>query len=299
MRVLVSGAGGFIGRHAVRALQARGIEVVAIGRRAPPGLPEHAFLQADLLEPGDLGARIARIAPSHLLHLAWYAEHGKFWDAPVNLRWVEASTRLAEAFCAAGGRRMVVAGTCAEYAWDGSAALDERSVTLAPGSLYGTCKDATRRLLEAICRQNGASLAWARIFFPYGPGEPPRKLVPSLLDALQGRQAPFPVNTGARRDFLHVEDVAAALRVLLEAEDAGTFNLSSGHPTSLHALILAAAAATGADPAPLLALAAQRPHEPAVIGGVPAGLRALGWSPRITLEQGLAALAARPGGAHG
>lgn len=298
MKVLLSGASGFVGRHALQALQAQGIAVAAIGRQRPPGVDADAFIQADLLDAGDHTDAIAHLAPTHLLHLAWYAEHGKFWDAPVNLRWVDASVRLAEAFCAAGGRHIVAAGTCAEYAWDGEVPLDERSGLLEPASLYGTCKDAARRLLQALCRHAGVGLGWARIFFPYGPGEPPRKLAPSLLDALQGRIAPFAVNAAARRDFLHVEDVADALLTLLQADASGAFNISSGHSTALPDMVRAAAAATGTDPAALLALATPRAHEPAEIGGIPAGLHALGWRPRIALEHGLAAMAAQAGGGH-
>ena len=57
------------------------------------------------------------IRPEVLIHLAWYAEHGKYWTSPENVRWVEASLALLRGFAAAGGRRVVMAGTCAEYEW--------------------------------------------------------------------------------------------------------------------------------------------------------------------------------------
>lgn len=111
-RVLVTGATGFVGRHAVPALLARGFEVHGVGRGVGPN--QHA---ADLLAAEDRRALIARVRPSHLLHLAWDAEPGRYWTSEANLDWVAASLDLARLFAAAGGRRFVGIGTCAEYAW--------------------------------------------------------------------------------------------------------------------------------------------------------------------------------------
>ncbi len=100
MRVAVTGGGGFIGREAVAALQARGAEVHLLGRApATLGVTPHVI---DLLAE-DPAPLLRAIAPTHLLHLAWYAEPGKFWQAPENLDWVAASLRLVQGFAAAGG----------------------------------------------------------------------------------------------------------------------------------------------------------------------------------------------------
>ena len=103
MRVLLTGASGFIGRYVLRALQHRGIKVVAVGRARPQ--PSASFVEADLLSISDFGPLVQQVQATHLLHLAWYAEHGKYWTSPLNLRWAESTTRLVEAFCAAGTGR--------------------------------------------------------------------------------------------------------------------------------------------------------------------------------------------------
>ncbi|HEU4537530.1 MAG TPA: NAD-dependent epimerase/dehydratase family protein, partial [Polyangiaceae bacterium] len=115
---LVTGASGFVGRHALAPLLARGHRVVAVSRRRPPRPPAGVrWLEADLLDDGDRARVLADAGATHLLHFAWYAEHGKFWHAPDNRRWADASADLFARFAAAGGRRAVGSGSCAEYDW--------------------------------------------------------------------------------------------------------------------------------------------------------------------------------------
>src|SRR5262249_29431025 len=143
----------------------------------------HAHHRADLLEAGTAERIIAELRPTHLLHLSWYAEHGKFWSASENLHWVGSTLGLVEAFFASGGRRAVYSGTCAEYHW-AHGWLSEGVTPERPSSIYGASKDATRRVVEAFARQHELSWAWGRIFFLYGPGEAPTRLVASIARSL-------------------------------------------------------------------------------------------------------------------
>ena len=119
-KVLLTGASGFVGRHCLPALVARGYEVHAVSSSAtapadtPPGVRWH---QADLLDGAQVSALLAQVRPRHLLHSAWYAVPGKYWTAPENFRWVRASLHLLQTFAAHGGRRVVVVGSSAEYDW--------------------------------------------------------------------------------------------------------------------------------------------------------------------------------------
>ena len=284
MKVLLTGASGFIGRYVLRALQAQGIEVVAIGRTRPDATVQ--FIEADLLATANLMPLVQQAQATHLLHLAWYAEHGKYWTSPLNLRWVDASTRLVEAFCAAGGQKLVLAGTCAEYDWAHGYCREDSS-PLEAATLYGIAKDATRRLTMAICEQHQVPCAWGRIFLPFGAGESANRLIPSLVEVFQGRRAPFGVNGLAYRDFLHASDVAQAFICLLTAEATGAYNVSSGEPVRLHEVVTTLANLCGADPEIVLSLSTARPGEPPLLMGESTKLRALGWSPVLTLAQGL------------
>ena len=285
MKVLMTGASGFLGRHVVKVLQSQGIEVVAIGRATPPSGVQ--LIKADLLNTPNLDQLVQQVQAPFLLHFAWYTEHGKYWDSPLNLRWSDATTRLVEAFCFGGGRHVVVSGTCAEYDWD-HAYCQEDSTPLTPRTLYGTAKDATRRLTMAICAQHQVSCAWGRVFFPYGLGESPSRLIPSLIDAFRGDREPFGVNAKAFRDFLHADDVAHGLVTLLTRNANGAYNLCSGEPTRLAEVVTTLASLLGVDPGPILARTTDRPGEPPLLFGESTKLRALGWEPTLTLSQGLA-----------
>ena len=284
MRVLLTGGSGFVGRYVLKALQHQGIEVVTVGRvRAQPSVP---FIEADLLSVTDFGPLVQQAQATHLLHLAWYAEHGKYWTSPLNLRWAEATTRLVEAFCAAGGQQVVIAGTCAEYDW-AHGYCREDSTPLTPATLYGTAKDATRRLVMAVCAQHQVSCAWGRIFLPFGRGESTSRLIPSLIDVFRSGRAPFGVNSTAYRDFLHAFDVAEGFVRLLTTGASGAYNICSGEPVRLTEVVTTLASLLRADPETVLALTTERPGEPSLLVGENLKLKALGWRPALTLAQGL------------
>jgi nucleoside-diphosphate-sugar epimerase len=292
-RVLLTGAGGFVGRRCVSELLARGYEVHAVGRRgAPPNEDSLRLLwhTADLLDGQAVEALVAEVRPTHLLHLAWYTEHGKFWTAVENLRWVGASVSLFETFAEHEGRRVVAAGTCVEYAPVEGAPCSEASTRLGPTTLYGACKHATHIILGAFARQAGLSHAWGRLFFPYGPGEPPAKLVRSVASALLAGEPALCTHGRQVRDFIHVEDAAAALVSLLDSAVEGAVNIASGNPVALREVIERVAAHTrrpdlvrlGARPAP--------EGEPLTLYADARRLRdEVGWAPRYELDEGIAA----------
>ncbi|HEY9720694.1 MAG TPA: NAD(P)-dependent oxidoreductase [Oscillatoriaceae cyanobacterium] len=230
-RVLVTGATGFVGSRLVERLKVRDWDVHTVDRFA-----------VNLLVPGVAASLIERVRPSHLVHLAWNAEHGRFWTAADNLDWVAASLALHRAFAAHGGERAVYAGTCAEYDWAFDH-LDEAVTPCRPHTLYGVAKDSLRRLLEAC--PEGVSIAWARLFFLYGPGEAPGRLVSSVTSALLNGREALCGDGEAERDFMHVSDVANALVALLESPVTGPVNIASGVCRPIKDIIRSIAEHTG------------------------------------------------------
>ncbi len=289
MRVLLTGGSGFLGRYALQCLHQQGINTIVLGRQPPSGLNTTDSIATDLLANPDFSALVQQAQATHLLHLAWYAEHGQYWSSPLNLRWVDATVRLTEAFCQAGGQRVVVAGTCAEYDWSHGYCREE-STPLHPATLYGVAKDAARRLVMAVCEQYQVPCAWGRVFLPFGAGEAPQRLIPSLIATLQGQRAPFGINALIYRDFLHASDVAAGLIALLQATASGAYNISSGQPVQLETIVRHLAKLLDADPEPILALTSERLGEPALLVGAPQRLHALGWHPALSLKQALSQL---------
>lgn len=276
MRVLLTGASGFLGQYMLRMLQDSGIETIAVGRTLPPQCDSSHFRQVDLLDERNFDDLVSSIGATHLLHLAWYAEHGAYWASPLNLRWTEATVRLVEAFCRAGSQKVVLAGTCAEYEWVYGYCTEDLT-PLNPSTLYGVAKDATRRLSMATCAQHNIPFAWGRIFLPYGLGEDSRRILPSLRAVFQGKHPPFGVNVSAYRDFLHAEDVAAAFIHLLQPSAAGVYNICSGQPVQLQEVVRQLAFECGADPRIILNLSTDRPGEPPFLVGSNQKLKTLGW----------------------
>jgi len=220
--VLITGATGMIGRHAAADLERRGFRVIATARRNAP-------VSCDLLAQGERRALIGAHRPSHLLHLAWETRHGHFWTAPENDQWLAASRDLLRVFAAAGGKRAVVAGTCAEYDWPrlGARPVAETAL-LGPKTPYGIAKHALHRALAELAAQEGLSYAWGRVFLLVGAGEHPDRLVPSVARALL---ANLPANCTAgrqRRDFMDTRDAGAGFAALLASEVAGAVNIGTG-----------------------------------------------------------------------
>ena len=286
MRLLLTGASGFIGRHVATRALAQGRDVVAIGRNDPE-IARLAFCACDLMDPTAMRAALNEIRPDAVLHMAWYAEPGQFWKSPVNLDWVARSLDLARAFADGGGGRFVVAGTCAEYDWSG-AVLDEETTPLDGTMLYGQAKAALYRLLVAAAPELDLSLGWGRIFFPYGPGDRPERLLGSLVAALRdGRSARFS-NGMQERDFIHVSDVAGALLALVDNAFEGAVNIGTGEAPSVRSLVEQMAALSGRDIELVFgAHPAELVEPPRLVAATDRLFNSLGYKLRFTREEGL------------
>ncbi len=289
----MTGATGFVGRHVLDPLLRAGHEVHAVARRPADGDPRVTWHAADLLE-GDPDV-VGEIEPELLLHLAWYAEHGRFWSSPQNLNWVEASLRLLRAFAGAGGRRAVLAGTCAEYDWStGVDAYDEASAPVRPVTLYGAAKHGLHTVAAAYAAQAGFELAWGRIFFLYGPGEAPERLVPAVARSLLAGE-PAETTSGTQvRDFLHVSDVAAAFAALLDSDVRGPVNVGSGEPVRIADVVQLLGEVAGRPDLLRLGALPTREGEPErIVASVRRLREEVGWAPRIGLREGLQDTVAR------
>jgi nucleoside-diphosphate-sugar epimerase len=285
-RIAVTGAGGFVGRHVVAELARRGHRVeTATGRRAAP---EHPLVQAtrlDLLDPEAARRWLASVRPDCLLHIAWYAVPGRYWTSPENERWYEGSRGLFAAALDSGCRRIVGIGSCAEYLWDG-APCSEVHTPLRPATSYGRAKDRTRAALEELVAP-GATWAWARLFFLFGPFEPPSRLVPSVIQSLLRGGTAACTEGSQQRDFLYVRDAASALVALLESSVQGPVNVASGNAIAVRTLVEHLMARIGRGQVDFGALPLP-PGEPSrIVADVTRLRQEVGWRPETTLDEAI------------
>jgi nucleoside-diphosphate-sugar epimerase len=289
-RVLLTGASGLIGRHAGSALVERGYEVHAVARHPPPGrdghLNWHAVDLFDLRATEDL---VAKLVPTHLLHLAWDTEPGVYLTSDVNERWREVSAALLEAFGRHAGRRAVLAGTCFEYDWSAASEPLTEGAPLRPRSPYGVAKDALRRDAEGVAADADLSLAWGRVFFLFGPGEHPRRLVASIAQRLLAGE-PAPCSDGRQvRDFLFSAEVARAFVALLDSPTRGPVNIASGTGVAVrHLAELVGSAAGRPDLLQFGALPRAPDDPPRVVGDATRLREDIGWRPVVTLSEAVA-----------
>ncbi len=294
MRVLLTGMTGFIGSHVGRLLVANGEEVHAIIRpgssteRVGDYLARVNVIEADLARPETYLAELRELQPERAFHLAWYVEPGLFWNALENLDCVGMTLDLARSLVEVGCEQVVATGTCAEYAWH-EGVLSEESTPSVPSSLYGAAKNAARGAVLACGRETDANFAWARFFFPFGPGEPPSRLIPSVtLALLRGERARC--SHGEQiRDFIHVEDCASALLAIAEAGLEGTVNVGTGEGTQLREIVETLAELTGRGAGDIeFGAIPSDPDEPPMVVADIRKLLETGWRPRHTLASGLA-----------
>lgn len=291
-RVLVTGATGFVGRAILAPLAAQGFEVHGVTRGTPRGPGWH---QADLLDEAAARHLLHDLRPDILIHAAWYVAHGRFWTAPENTAWLEASTALFAHAAEAGTRRILGIGTCAEYAdsapGDGAPWPESRPV--APATRYGQAKAALADRLAALADRRGLSWAWARLFLLYGPGEPEGRLVPSVMRALlAGREAACASGTPVR-DFADTAFIGRALAALAAAPVEGPVNVATGEGRPIREVVTIIGRLTGRPELIRFGALPDRPGETASMVADTTRLHAeAGFAESHDLEAGLARLLA-------
>lgn len=269
MRIFLTGQDGFIGGEILRQAREVGHEVMGL---------EKPYRMANI--PWE---EIRAFAPEVCIHCAWIATPGIYLDSPENVHHREWSMTMIRRLAAMGTKRFVVAGTCAEY---GPSVQPLRETEQPhPSTLYGREKNLLRIQLEEEALHSGFDLIWTRIFYPYGPGEHPDRLISFLIrNAISGKESPLK-QPDAVRDYIHVQDIARAFLLLAEKSGPGIFNIGSGERVRLSSLraLVASAFGTGQNHAEFQESATVPDNVVADISRI----SALGWNPRFDIKEGL------------
>lgn len=240
MRVLVTGAAGFIGQHVVRALLKRGHEITAVDidlQRAKTfdWFDSVSFVECDIHKPSLEPDKC--FGPSDaVIHLAWHGlpNYKALFHFEKNL---PADYLFLKALVTAGCKHVLVTGTCLEYGMQ-NGCLSETTETR-PSLPYSLAKDTLRKYLEALQKEYPFLLQWARLFYMYGQGQNPNSLLPQLDLTIERGDKSFDMSGGEQlRDYLPVTEVAEKLVTLIEKpEITGPVNICSGTPISVRKLV--------------------------------------------------------------
>jgi UDP-glucose 4-epimerase len=299
-KAIVTGGAGFIGSHLVDALRGDGWAVLVVddlstGRA--DRLPPDTRLEVRDIATDDLTSIVRTWRPRALFHLAAQSsvpasEEDPLRDLAVN---VVGTIRVAEAAVAASTERFVFASSGGAVYGETGRAATERTVP-APASAYGIHKLAA----EGHVRRAGLSHAIVRPSNVYGPGQAAGlegAVVASFFEQVAAG-GPLRIHGDGRqvRDFIHVADAVAAMRLLAASgRESGAWNVSTGRAVAIAELADAVEAAVGRSVGRSSAPRRSGDVSRSVISS--ARLRRLGWRPAITLERGLRELAGGPAAA--
>ena len=289
MKILVTGATGFIGSAFCRLALQHGHEIAGmmLPTESPPkhvpASPKMVWLKGTL---ADLPWKeIQKFKPEACVHFAWIATPGVYLDSPENEDYVRWSLELVHQLRDIGTNHVVGVGTCIEYKISAEPLSEDRT-PIDPTYLYSRCKNALRETLEVESRRDSYSFCWGRIFYPYGVGEHPDRLCSSLIRKLSRGEKLVLKTPDSTKDYIYIEDLAAAILTTIEKKFIGTINWGTGIGVSVRDIADKIAAMIGR---PDLVENANPPQvDP--LGYVVADatkLHRLGWKPGHSLDDGL------------
>ncbi len=237
--ILVTGGSGFVGRQVMRALIEQGCRLRVVVR---PGR-QNAIVSCDSIEEiatSDLWsetpegyAALCRDIDT-VIHVAWYAEPGKYLLSPVNIDCLSGTLRLAQAAAAAKVRRFIGVGTCFEY--DFAPGYLTINTPLRPSTPYAAAKAAAYLALSQYLPSQNVEFAWCRLFYLYGEGEDERRLVPQLRAKLAAGE-PVDLTSGKQiRDYLDVREAGRMIVDCALGRARRAVNICSGTPVTVREL---------------------------------------------------------------
>ena len=292
MKILLTGPTGFIGAAFTRLALGAGHQIAALAiptETLPADLPPSQSLRwlRGTLEEAPW-QEIDSFKADVCIHMAWITTPGVFLESPENVRFRDDSLQFLRRVHEIGTRHIVGFGTCVEYQLSNKP-LVEDSTPAEPTTLYARCKNDLRLALETEAHAKGFRFCWTRVFYPYGPREHPSRLCSSIIQKLSRDETITLKTPNSTKDYIFIEDLAAAILAVVEKRFEGIINLGTGLGVSVREI----AQVLGRMMSKAHLIQEMDPPEVDPLGFVVADasrLYQLGWRPAHTLEQGLAEL---------
>lgn len=294
MRLLITGATGFVGAKVLELALAQGHAVAATvrpqspARRLVPFAGRFERLALDLTDRPALTAALADFRPEAIIHSAWSGVANTARDDHRQISEnIDAACALVEAGAAAGCSAFIGTGSQGEYG-AGSTMLEDTLPE--PTTLYGAAKVAAFHLTRQLAAQAGMRHAWLRLFSTYGPDDNDGWLIPSLIARMLRGERPQTTLGTQTWDWLYIDDVARGLVAAATTPAAsGIFNLGSGEPVQVRGAVEAIRdlAAPGME-----LVFGEIPFRPDQVMHMQADISRLcsatGWAPQVSFAEGIA-----------
>jgi len=238
IKVAVTGASGFIGKHVIRELLKRKVNITAVTRNKNSLLEfkdDVEIIELDIyIVRDDMFGHLGK--PDILIHLAWGGLPN--YKSTFHLsKELPAQLNFLETVIKGGLKSLLITGTCFEYGMQ-TGCLSESDDTK-PSNSYGLAKNNLRKKIEELKLEYSFNLVWTRLFYIFGEGQGSSAIYSQIKKAIHEGEKVFNMSLGEQiRDYLPVEEVANYLvRLILLNKDIGIVNVSSGEPLALKSVV--------------------------------------------------------------
>ena len=223
MKILVIGS-GFIATSVVKRLQSEGHELLVFSRTFSEGITCQQVI-GDIFNFEEF-IKVLDGAPQIIIHTAWITTPGVYRDDLSNYRYAQFTTDLAQYIAHSDVEHLIILGTCAEYGYQ-SAPSTAGITKLNPNTLYAKQKVIAFNSVKELLQKSDVRLTWARIFYPYGPNQDQKRLIPYLIHSLKNGEPILLADISSVHDWITTRDIASAMSWAISNElpteiDVGT-----------------------------------------------------------------------------
>ncbi len=231
MKILVTGANGYIGRHVVSYLLDREVEVIVCDIRTENVDSRATCIDFDLFNLSDSNVFGILGSPDVCLHMAW--RNGFVHNASTQMGDISAHYKFLTALIDGGLKHLAIMGSMHEVGyWEG--AINENT-PCNPLSMYGIAKNALRQSMEIYCKQKDIIFQWLRCYYILGDDRHNNSIFCKILMAAEEGKKTFPFTTGKNKyDFINVDELAKLISATVtQTAVNGIINCCTGNPISL------------------------------------------------------------------
>lgn len=281
-KVILTGGTGLIGTQTIPCLLNAGFKVYVMTMGDEVSTNNVTYIKANLFDKNAVDKMFSDVQPEYLLHYAWLST-GLFNDN-MNFDFLTSSIDMLKSFHKYGGKRVVMAGTYAEYGYHNDTLKE--TMPAEPINIYSQCKDFVHKIAEVYCHNNNISFGWGRIFSAFGKEKDPRRLTSDVINHLSANQEVVIRSGSLIRDYIYTKDIAAAFVKFLDSNVEGVVNICTGKDTSIHDYVMKIAQAMGKENLVVFNEQAS-PQQVRVVGDSTRLNKEVGFVPQYTIEEAI------------